>query len=139
MAYLLDTNVLSELRKKARADSSVMTWFAGVEDREIFLSVLVLGEVRRGIELRRQHDPQAARSLDAWLKGLGRRYAEQILPVSAEVADLWGGLCLRQPLPSIDGLLAATALHHDLTLVTRNVTDVERSGVKVFNPFAVAR
>ena len=135
MAYLLDTNILSELRKRHRADPSVLAWFKGVIDAEIFLSVLVLGEIRRGIELRRKNDPQAALDLERWLKGLVQQYTSRLLPITLEIADRWGQLGLSQPLPSIDGLLAATALQHDLTLVTRNVADVARTGVHVLNPF----
>ena len=89
MAYLLDTNILSELRKKGQAAASVVTW-----------------------------------------------YQHRILPVTAAVAGRWSSLCVDQPLPVIDGLLAATALHHDLVLVTRNVDDVARTGVRLLNPFS---
>lgn len=135
MAYLLDTNVFSELRKNERAAPAVTAWFGGVEETEVFLSVIVAGELRRGVELRRRHDPRTAFYLDEWLAGLINRHQSRILPVNLEVADLWGRLCLNQPLPKIDGLLAATALHHDLVLVTRNVADMARSGVRVLNPF----
>jgi predicted nucleic acid-binding protein len=134
--YLLDTNVLSELRKRERCHSNVRRWFASVEDDAIFLSVLVVGEIRRGIELIRRRDEAAARALDRWLKGLERGFEERILPVTFEISDRWGRIGLEQPLPPIDGLLAATALHHDLTLVTRNVTHARRSGADVLNPFA---
>ena len=102
---------------------------------ERFVSVLTLGELRRGTEKVRRHDPHTAFHLERWLQVIVREYASGILPVSLEVADLWGRLCPEQPLPAADGLLAAAALHHDLTLVTRNVADVERSGVRVLNPF----
>ena len=139
MAYLLDTNVLSELRKRHRAAPAVMAWFEGISDRDIFLSVLVLGEIRRGIEIRRKNDPQAALDLERWLKGLIQQYTLRILPITLEIADRWGLLGLSRPLPPVDGLLAATALQHDLTLVTRNVADVERTGAHVLNPFDHAR
>ena len=135
MAYLLDTNVISEVRKGARANPQVATWFESIPLTEIFLSVLVLGEVRQGIEIKRLRDPQTAQHLDRWLHTLIQRHSSRILPVDLEVADLWGKLCLNQPLPKVDGLIAATALHHGLTLVTRNVVDVERAGVQVLNPF----
>jgi predicted nucleic acid-binding protein len=135
MAYLLDTNVLSELRKGERAAPGVMSWFREVAVEEIFLSVLVIGEIRRGIELTRRKDPSTAYNLDRWLTGLLQQYESQILPVSAEIADRWGRLCLTQPLPSVDGLLAATALEHDLILATRNVRDIHRAGVQWLNPF----
>ena len=135
MAYLLDTNILSELRKRDRAAASVVAWYAGVDDTDLFLSVLVLGEIRRGVELRRRHDPVAAQSLERWLDGIIRWYRHRILPVTAAIARRWGSLCVDQPLPITDGLLAATALHHDLVFVTRNVDDVTRAGVRLLNPF----
>jgi len=135
MGYLLDTNVISEIRKRERCHPRVRRWFAQVEDDGIFLSVLVLGEIRRGIELIRRRDDVAARSLDRWLKGLERRFEDRILPVTAEICERWGRIGLERPLPPIDGLLAATALHHDLTLVTRNTVHAARSGATVLNPF----
>jgi hypothetical protein len=133
--YLLDTNILSEVRKRERCNPNVRRWFATLEDDAIFLSVLVIGEIRRGIELIRRRDEVASRALDRWLRGLERRFEERILPVTAEICDRWGRIGLDQPPPPIDGLLAATALHHGLTLVTRNVTHARRSGVEVLNPF----
>ena len=134
--YLLDTNILSELRKRERCHPSVRRWFATLEDDAIFLSVLVVGEIRRGIELIRRRDQMAGRALDRWLKGLERRFEERILPVTVEICERWGRIGLDQPVPPIDGLLAATALHHGLTLVTRNKAHAERSGVATLNPFA---
>lgn len=136
MAWLLDTNVLSEQRKRERCAPPVREWFASVDDEDLFTSVLVTGEIRRGIEVLRLRDAVAARTLDRWLRSLEESFAERILPVTFEISDRWGRLCPDQPLPPIDGLLAATALHHRLTLVTRNVADVARTGVDVFNPFA---
>jgi hypothetical protein len=134
--FLLDTNVLSELRKRDRCHPKVRRWLATLEDDAMFLSVLVVGEIRRGVELIRRRDVTAARALDRWLKGLERRFEDRILPVTLEICERWGGIGLDQPLPPIDGLLAATALHHDLTLVTRNAVHVQRSGIRVLNPFA---
>lgn len=133
--YLLDTNVLSEIRKGERCNASVKRWFAEVEDDTLFLSVLVVGEIRRGIELIRRRDAATGRALDRWLRGLERRFEERILPVTADICDRWGRIGLEQPLPPIDGLLAATALHHGLTVVTRNVAHTRRSGAQVLNPF----
>lgn len=135
MAFLLDTNVVSELRKRERADPGVRRWFATVDDVDLYVSVLVVGEIRRGIELLRRRDAVSAKALDRWLSGLERRYEDRILSVTVEICRVWGGLSLERPLAPIDGLMAATALHHGLTLVTRNVGDVERSGVDVLNPF----
>lgn len=135
MRFLLDTNVLSELRKGARSDRRVREWFDGVADTDIFLSVLVVGELRRGVELLRRRDPQSARHLDHWLQATARDYAPRILPVTRETADLWGRLGVPDPVPTIDGLMAATAIEHGLTLVTRNVQDVLTTGVPTLNPF----
>ena len=134
--YLLDTNIVSEVGKRERCHPNVRRWFATLEDDAIFLSVLVVGEIRHGIELIRRRDEVAGRSLDRWLKGLERRFEERILPVTVEICERWGRIGLGQPLPPIDGLLAATAWHHGLTLVTRNTAHAKRSGAEVLNPFA---
>ena len=134
--YLLDTNIVSEIRKRERCHPNVRRWFASLEDDAVFLSVLVVGEIRHGIELIRRRDEFAGRALDRWLKGLERRFEERILPVTVEICERWGRIGLDQPLPPIDGLLAATALHYGLTLVTRNTAHAKRSGAEVLNPFA---
>jgi predicted nucleic acid-binding protein len=134
--FLLDTNVVSELRKKQRCDAGVRRWFSEVAADELFLSVLVIGELRGGVERIRRRDSAAARALDAWLRRLEHAYQDHILPVTLEICDRWGRLGVQQPLSPIDGLLAATALQHDLAFVTRNVPDVARSGVDVLNPFS---
>ena len=134
--FLLDTNVLSELRKGARADANVQRWFARVDENSIFLSVLVTGEIRRGIEAIRKRDPRAATALERWLDNLMQAHSDRVLPVDAATADEWSKLDARGRLPVVDGLLAATARVHDLTLVTRNVKDVVRSGVDLLDPFA---
>ena len=135
MSYLVDTNVISELRKGAQCHPSVASWFAALSPDEIFLSVLNIGELRRGVELIRRRDPTAAKTLEDWLDGLLRDHGERILPVDHEVACEWGRLNVPDPLPVIDGLLAATAKVHDLTLATRNTRDLERTGVRCMNPF----
>ncbi|MBI2776005.1 MAG: type II toxin-antitoxin system VapC family toxin [Chloroflexi bacterium] len=137
MTWLLDTNVLSELRKGVRANSGVRAWFADVEEDELFTSVLVLGEIRRGIESIRRRDETAAMALEQWLARLASTFRERVLPVDARVADRWGALNVPDPVPSVDGLLAATAMVHDLVLVTRNTRDVERTGVRVLDPTVV--
>ena len=134
MAYLLDTCVLSELRKP-NGNRGVAIWVAGIRLDEAFLSVLTLGEIRRGIELHRAKDARAAGALERWLLGLEAHYAERILPITAAIADRWGRLSLTRPIPVSDGLIAATGLEHRLTVVTRNVVDFERSGVNTLNPF----
>ncbi len=134
--YLLDTNILSELRKGSRTHPEVAAWFDGVADETLFTSVLVIGEIRRGIELARKSDPKKAKALEKWLTALVAHFSDRILTVDERVADRWGRLCVDQKLPDVDGLLAATALAHDLTLCTRNTPDFVRSGVKLLNPFS---
>ena len=134
--FLLDTNVVSELRKGARSDASVRRWFESVDENLLFLSVLVTGEVRRGIEAMRRRDVRAASALERWLEALVHAHSDRVLPVDAAIADEWGRLDARGSLPVVDGLLAATARVHDLTLVTRNVKDVARTGIDVLDPFA---
>ncbi|HEX5415945.1 MAG TPA: type II toxin-antitoxin system VapC family toxin, partial [Chloroflexota bacterium] len=102
---------------------------------DLYLSVLVVGEIRQGIERLRRRDPAQAGVFDAWLSQLQREYADHILPVSAGVAEEWGRLNVPDRLPVVDGLLAATAKVHGLTLVTRNIADVARTGVPLLNPF----
>lgn len=138
MSYLLDTHVLSEIRKP-QGDTGVKAWFEGVRGDELYLSVLVLGEVRQGVERLKGRDEVQAAVYESWLEGLAANYRDRILPVDAGVTDLWGRLNAADPLPVVDGLLAATALTHGLTLVTRNVRDVARSGVPILNPFDADR
>jgi toxin FitB len=135
MSYLVDTNILSEVRKRERCDARVAAWLANVVPDELFVSVLSLGEIRRGIELIRKRDSASARALDKWLRGLETHYADRILPISAAVADRSGRLSPAQPLPVTDGLLAATGIEHKLTIVTRNADVFQRSGVNTLNPF----
>jgi len=136
MSFLLDTNVVSELRKGRRADAKVRDWFESVDDTALYLSVLVIGELRQGIEGLRRRDPPAAAHLDRWLHELIQRHAERVLPVDAAIADRWGRLNAPDRISAVDGMLAATALVHSLTLVTRNVRHVQRTGVRHVDPFA---
>ncbi|MFL6263832.1 MAG: type II toxin-antitoxin system VapC family toxin [Thermoanaerobaculia bacterium] len=136
MSYLVDTNVISELRKGRRCNPGVASWFAGVSSGDIYLSVLTLGEIRKGIENIRRRDKPAAEVLEAWFQELGDSLADRILPVDQAIAEQWGRFNVPDPLPVLDSLLAATALVHGLTLVTRNLKDVERTGVDCLNPFS---
>lgn len=138
MSWLVDTNVLSELRKGDRANAGIRAWFADAREDELFTSVLVLGEIRRGIESIRRRDLPSAIALDQWLTRLATDFADRVLPVDARVADRWGGLNVPDPIPTVDGLLAATALVHDLVLVTRNLRDVERTGARLWDPTAAS-
>jgi predicted nucleic acid-binding protein len=133
---LLDSNVFSELRKRGRADSRVLSWFAGVDEAEVHTSLLVLGEIRRGIYLVERRDPVGGLHLRAWLDELVAGLGSRVLGLDAETIEIWARINTPNALPAIDGLIAATALRHRLTLVTRNVVDIERSGVQVFNPWA---
>jgi predicted nucleic acid-binding protein len=134
MAYLIDTCVISELRKN-RCHPGVLQWMKTIRPVDTFLSVLTLGEIRRGIERQRLKNPTAADHLEQWLLGLETHYADRLLPISAAIADRWGRLSIHQPLRVTDGLLAATGLEHNLTLVTRNTADFQRSGVLLVNPW----
>jgi predicted nucleic acid-binding protein len=135
MAFLLDTNVLSELRKGRRTNASVSAWYATIDSRELFTSVLVVGEIRHAIEKKRATDPIFARQLEYWLRGIMRDYQSHIVAITLEVAELWGSLRLNQTVSEPDGLIAATALFHDLTLVSRNESDFKSAGVKTLNPW----
>jgi predicted nucleic acid-binding protein len=135
--YLIDTSVISELRKGDRADPRVIAWFAGLADEEIFLSALTLGEIRRGIENIRRRDSKSAAVLESWLGRIADRHEDRILGVDRSIAEEWGRMNVPDPLPVVDGLLAATARVLGLTLVTRNTADIERTGIGCVNPFAL--
>lgn len=134
MTYLVDTNVVSELRKP-RPDHGVASWVGSTARETTFLSVLVLGEIRQGIERLRKRDPRQATELETWLFELEEGYAERILQVDIPVAYAWGRISAGDLLPPIDGLLAATALVHGLTVVTRDTRPFERIGVPYLDPW----
>lgn len=136
MSWLLDTNIVSELRKGDRADPRLRAWFADADEYALFTSVLVVGEIRRGIESLRRRDVPSSLALELWLAGLTDGFADRILPVDRAVAEEWGRLNVPDPVPTVDGLLAATARVHGLTLVTRNTRDVGRTGVPLLDPMA---
>lgn len=136
MSYLLDTNVISELRKRERGHAGVVRWAASVDPQELHTSVLVIGEIRRGIELKRRADMAQATALIVWLDKLRAGLGARILPVDERIAEVWGRLGIPDPIPIIDGLIAATAIVHGLTVVTRNVADLARTGVTVLDPFS---
>lgn len=136
MSFLLDTNVVSEVRKP-RPNTGVAAWFAEADSTELHLSVLVVGEVRQGIErLRLRGDPVQAAIFERWLETLTSEFRDRLLPITAAVAERWGALSADQPLPAVDGLLAATAVEHDLTLVTRDESLLAASGVAVLSPWS---
>ncbi len=132
--FLPDTNIFSELRKP-NPNAGVMRWFQEVADDQLFLSVLVLGELRHGAALKRRRDPASGAHLVAWIDRVEALYRARILRIDRRVARIWAELGVPDPIPPIDALLAATAICHDLTLVTRNTRDVARSGARVLNPF----
>jgi len=135
VSYLLDTNVISELRKGQRCHPRVAAWIASVPDHALYLSALVIGEIRRGIERMRQRDVQAATTLETWLMQVVTQHQDRILSVTREVTESWGRMNALRSYSTIDSLLAATAQVHGLTLVTRNVMDIAGTGVAYLNPF----
>jgi toxin FitB len=135
VAFLLDTNIVSEVRKP-RPDARVTAWLASVEGDDLFLSVLVVGEISQGIERLRRRDPRRAAAYAGWLVELRTAYADRIVPVDLAAADEWGRLNSVTRLPVVDGLLAATAKVRGWTLVTRNTRDVAGTGVRLLDPFA---
>ncbi len=134
-SFLLDTNVLSEIRKGSQADARVMRWWDQIEATQVYLSVLCLGEIRYGIELKRRNDMKQSDVLERWLQITISQFGDRILPVTEVVAEQWGRQSLDQRLPDADGLMAATATVHGLTMVTRNTKDFLRSEALVFNPW----
>lgn len=137
--FLLDTNVISEL-VRPRPEPKVKAWVAAIDEELLYLSVLTLGEIRKGIALLK--DPSRRVALDAWLDGeLVPRFTGRILSIDQAIADRWGRLAAqvgpKSQLPVIDGLLAATAFQHNLTLITRNIRDVAATGVPTFNPWGI--
>lgn len=137
MSFLIDTNVISEVRKGARCDPAVTLWYSSIKDSDLYLSALILGEIRKGIELARPRDLAKAEALQAWLGAVVEAFGDRVIPVDRFVSDAWGRMSATRPIPVVDGLLAATAKVHGLTLVTRNDTDVIGLGVRVLNPFKV--
>jgi predicted nucleic acid-binding protein len=135
VSYLIDTNIISEVRKGARCDPRVSAWYGAVDEDELFLSTLVLGEIRKGVELARPKDPAKAAVLEQWLSQVEGAFGDRVLGIDNAVADHWGRMNAIRPIPVIDGLLAATAVANGLTLVTRNDRDIAGLGAMVLNPF----
>jgi predicted nucleic acid-binding protein len=135
MSYLIDTNIISEVRKGDRCDPHVSAWYASIGDDDLFLSTLVLGEIRKRIELARSRDPDKAVALERWLRQVAAAFDGRVLGIDNAISDQWGRMSAIRPIPVIDGLLAATAVTHGLTLVTRNDRDIAGLGAVVLNPF----
>lgn len=134
--YLLDTVVLSELRKgPLRRNPHVVSWLASVSPDDVFISAVSIGEIERGIERQRSVDPAFAIALAEWLDVVLRNYGERILPLGVDIARRWGRLSARIGNNGIDLAIAATALEHNLTIATRNVSDFAATGAALFDPF----
>lgn len=134
MAFLIDTSVLSELRKPT-CNPGVTEWLSSIEPDEAHVSVITIGEIRMGIEARRKTSSKAVAPIERWLLELERNFAERIVPISLEVADRWGRIATSQPLPIAEGLIAATAIVHKLVVVTDN-PDAFNGAVATLNPFS---
>ena len=134
MKYLLDTNVLSETRK-LKADAGVISFLQASEASSLFLSVLTMGELRKGVVAKRRNDPAAAKSLAAWVDGIEYSFADRLIGIDASIARLWGEWSGDRPRAVVDTLLAATAAIHGLTLVTRNLRHVQGLRLRLLNPW----
>jgi toxin FitB len=134
MTYLLDTNVLSELHKRT-PNPAVRAWIGAVPDDQLYISVLNIGEIRRGVQVARQRDLSNAERLNAWLERMIEDFMERIVPVVLQDALIWGQFTAANKIPVDDAMLAAQAYARDWTLVTRNIKDVARTGVRLLNPF----
>jgi toxin FitB len=136
--YLIDTNIISEVRKGRRCDPNVANWYDSIDDTQLYLSVLVLGEIRKGVERARRSDASAAIALEKWLDAVTNTFGSRVLPIDQAVADEWGRMSAGRTVSTIDALLAATAKIHRMTLATRNVADVADLGANIVNPFQPA-
>ncbi len=135
LQYLLDTNVLSETRKR-QADHRVISFLAGAEPSSLYFSVLSLGELRKGVALKKRSDPDTARKIGSWVDGLEFSFADRILGIDAATARLWGEWSAQRSRPVIDTLLAATAVVHELIFVTRNTSDVRDLKLRLLDPWS---
>ena len=133
MSFLLDTNVIAEVRRGH--DANVRAWVRSIQDAELFLSVLTVGEIRKGIDSLRRRDPTQADVFATWLQELHGRFASRILAIDARIADQWGRLNAVRPRNTVDSLIAATAKIHQLTVVTRNTSDFQDCDVPLLNPW----
>lgn len=131
--YLVDTNVVSEAR---HGSPQAVSWLRSVDPGSVHLSTLTLGEIMRGIALKKKSDPKAAGHLAEWLRKLRHDHAARILPVTDQISVEWGRIAAIRPRGDIDGLIAATAIVHDLIVVTRNDADFDDTGASVINPWA---
>ena len=130
--YLVDTNVISDARRKI---PQALSWLQSIPPDEVFLSVVTLGEIARGIAQKQRTDPRAAQVFERWLAPLRTTHKARILPITDVIAIEWGRLAAERPRGDADGLIAATAIAHGLTVVTRNVRDFADTGVPCINPW----
>ena len=137
MSFLLDTNVISELRLGAKADRNVLAWRASYAPDDLFLSVVTIGEVRKGAEEARPKDPRKAAIFERWLGFLELEFESRILDITPEIAGLWGRVVARSKILPLDCFIAATAAHYGYTVVTRNERDFRKTGVDFINPFKI--
>lgn len=135
MAYLLDTDVLSGMRRADRIPPNLEKWLRTLSANEVFLSVMTIGEIEKGIAKQQEIDPEFAADLQLWLDQLLTNYAQRILPVTTEIARRWGALSQQVGNSNVDILIAATALEHGLIVATRNTKHFAGTGVSVFDPF----
>jgi toxin FitB len=135
VSFLIDTNIISEVRMGDRCNPHVSTWYASIADDDLFLSTLILGEIRKGVEFARPRDPDKAAALERWLRQVETAFDGRVLGIDNAVSDQWGRMSAVRPIPVIDGLLAATAVTNGLTLVTANDRDIAGLGATVLNPF----
>lgn len=134
LEYLLDTNILSETRKK-KADAGVISFLEVADSSTLYISVLTLGELRKGVAKKQRDDPEMAKKLAGWLDGLELSFADRILGIDAATAKRWGDWSAERQRPVVDTLLAATAMQRELTFVTRNIRDVQGLPVKLLDPW----
>lgn len=135
--FLVDTNVISELRRGRNAAPHVAAWFASMPPERVFTSVIVLGEIRRGIELIANRDKPQAAILEKWYASMRERLGVRILPIDELIMTVWAKISVPDMLPVYDGLIAATALAHGLTVATRNTSDYRKAGVQVIDPWTI--
>ncbi len=138
MSFLLDTNVLSELRRGPQADENVRAWELATREDERFTSIIVIAELMKGVEVRTRKDAGGGAALDRWVKHVVSEFEGRILPVDLSVASMWARLMAPRSRPPIDMLIAATAVAHGLALVTRNAADFEETGARLINPWTFA-
>jgi predicted nucleic acid-binding protein len=130
--YLIDTNIVSEARRRS---PQAVNWLRSVDPNAVHLGVVTIGEIMRGIALKAKRDPRGGSNLSAWLQTLRQDYSTRILPVTEHVALEWGRLAALRPPGDVDGLIAATAIVHDLIIVTRNIADFEDTRASIVNPW----